>query len=256
MKKQYDGEIYFTPKQAAEYLNLSLSTIKNYIYADKLKTLKTPGGHHRIRKSELLDIMGAKDALFSRTGTSDDLLELCCTTLLNVFKVFGSAGNSLIIHSKSVSEISSLLSKAMGLTEVDVVRVKMAGLVHDIGFIGSDKVHLSRTRTISDSDYELLKTHPTRGREMISSVESFKDIADIVGQHHERPDGRGYPNGLKGNQIHILARILSIAEAYDSMVSTNSYKRPVSKEEAITELLQNKGSQFDTEIVDLFTRII
>lgn len=256
MKRRFDGEIYFTPKQAAEYLNLSLSTIKNYIYASMLKTLKTPGGHHRIRKDELLRVMGETEHLKPKTEDSVGLIELCCITLLNVFKVLGPAGNSLIIHSKNVSEISYNLSKAMQLTEEDAGRVKMAGLVHDIGHIGSEKDFFSRKTPISDRDYKLLRGHTERGKNVLASVEILKDIADIVSQHHERPDGNGYPDGLKGDKIDRLARILSIAEAYDSMVSPDYYKEPISKEEAIKELLQNKGLQFDSEIVELFVERI
>jgi len=256
MKEKLETDIYFTPREAAKHLNLSLSAIKNYIYANKLKTLKTPGGHHRISKDELLVTMGKEGDLSIKTEGLSALMETYCMALVNVFKLLGLPGNSFIIHSKRVSEISYKLSKALGLTDKDILYAKMAGLVHDIGHMAIDRRILLKSESLTAQEYELVKVHPSRGEELLNSIKELKEIADIVSQHHERIDGAGYPRGLKEKDIKKAARIISIAEAYDSMVSEYSYKKPVSKDIAISELVEEKGLQFDGEIVEQLIEII
>ena len=256
MKEKLETEIYFTPREAARHLNLSLSAIKNYIYANKLKTLKTPGGHHRISKSELLSAMGEEGGLSVKAGGASPSMETYCMALLNVFKLWGLPGNPFIIHSKRVSDISCKLSKALGLTDEDTLYARMAGLVHDIGHVAIDRRILLKPEALTTQEYDLIKSHPSKGGELLNSIKELKEIADIVSQHHERMDGAGYPEGLSEKGITKIARIISIAEAYDSMVSEYSYKSPVSKDMAMTELMQHRGSQFDGDIAEVFVKII
>ncbi|MBU0759172.1 MAG: HD domain-containing protein [Candidatus Omnitrophica bacterium] len=256
MQKVYQGEVFFTPKQAAEYFNLSLSTIKNYIYAKKLKTLKTPGGHHRIRRSELLASLGEREEKYHAQEDSMVNMNICSNVLVNAFKALGPAGELLILHSRNVSRISHDLARELAFTDREIALAKIAGILHDIGHIASKKKILYRKGGISERDYELLKAHASRGKEILAAIENFKDIADIVGQHHERPDGRGYPLGLKGDQINKLSRVLSIAEAYDTMVAPYSYKKSLSRKQAIDELIRNLATQFDSEIVEVFVKTL
>jgi len=257
MKRKTDLEIYFTPKQAAEHFNLSLSTVKNYIYAGKLRTLKTPGGHHRIRKSELLATLGDITLSEGDENRYNLLLKLkLCTAMLTVFKTMGSAGNSLTLHSQNVSRLSSDIARAMDMTDADIKRIEMAGLVHDIGHMAVERRILFKSDHLTPSEYDSLKNHPAAGEKMLNSIKELKEIADIIVQHHERVDGGGYPKGLKEEDILKAARIISVTEAYDSMVSAHSYKNPISKEIAISELLQHSGTQFDGDIVEVFTKII
>lgn len=256
MKEKLETNIYFTPREAAKHLNLSLSAIKNYIYANKLKTLRTPGGHHRISKDELLAAMGEKDNFSVKMEDASMYMEPYCMALLNAFKLLGPIGNSIIIHSKRVSEISCNLSKALSLTKKEAIDVKMASLVHDIGHIAIDKSILVKIEPLTVYEYESIKIHPTKGEELLNSIKELKEIASIVAQHHERMDGTGYPKGLTEKGIQKTARIISIAEAYDAMVSEYSYKKPVSKEIAISKLVEEKGLQFDGEIVEQLIEII
>lgn len=254
--REINEEIYFTPKEAAEYFNLSLSTVKNYIYAKRLKTLKTPGGHHRIRKSELLSTMNDTETIFSRKEESFAIMEICCSALLSVFKCLGPFGDSLIEHSQNVSRICCRLSKEISLTEKETLLVKIAALLHDIGDLGIERRILIKSGPLTDEERESIKGHPRIGRDLLGSIKELRNVADIVGQHHERIDGKGYPNGLSGERIQKGARIISIAEAFDSMTSAHSYKRPVSKELAIAELVKERHTQFDGDILDTFIKII
>jgi putative nucleotidyltransferase with HDIG domain len=148
------------------------------------------------------------------------------------------------------------LSKALGLTDEDVLYARMAGLVHDIGHVAIDRRILLKPDGLTIQEYESIKSHPSKGWELLNSIKELRDIADIVSQHHERMDGTGYPEGLSETGITKIARIISIAEAYDSMVSDYSYKKPVSKDMAIAELTSWKGLQFDGDIVEVFIKII
>ncbi|MDP2911541.1 MAG: HD domain-containing phosphohydrolase [Candidatus Omnitrophota bacterium] len=248
MDGKIQEDVYFTPKQAADHFNLSLSTVKNYIYSGRLKTLKTPGGHHRIRKSEVLITMGDEEPSVS--------LEAFCSALLGTLNALGPAGSSLANHCKAVSEMSYKTSMIIGFKDKEAYIVKMAGLVHDIGHICTDHVLLSKSPPLTCAEYEALKKHAEAGRQMLNTIKPFKRIAEIVGQHHERPDGNGYPDGLKGSAIEKAALIIAVAESYDSMVSPYSYKMPVSKDNAVAELLKYSGAQFDKDIVQAFLKII
>jgi excisionase family DNA binding protein len=250
MKNKFEEEIYFTPKQAACYLNLSLSTIKNYIYAGNINTLITPGGHHRISKANLLAAMDL--ASNSRVLLAER--EKMCAVLLKAFSVFGASDRSFLIHSRAVSEMSYKLSINMGLKEEEALLIKMSGLVHDIGHLGIDRRILLKPGALTAKEYEHVKNHPGIGEKMLDSTKELKPIAVIVAQHHEKMDGTGYPKGLKGDNIQKGARIISITEAYDAMVSVDSYKIPVSKDVAIAELMRQRGSQFDGDAVESFVK--
>lgn len=247
--KDMEKEIYFTPKQAAAYFNLSLSAVKNYIYGGKLKTLKTPGGHHRIRKSELLVTLG--DRIVMKAGRQTFSLETdLCSAILGMFNALGPAGNSLIVHARNVSGLSRDIAKAIGMREPEVRLVEMAGLVHDIGHIIIERRVLLKQGLLSSQEYESVKLHPETGEKILDSIKGLEDVAVIVAQHHERLDGTGYPKGLREKDIQKAARIISVAEAYDSMVSRHSYKSPVSRDMAVFELMRQRDSQFDNEVLE------
>jgi len=243
-------EIYFTPKQAADYFNLSLSTVKNYIYAGKLRTLKTPGGHHRISKAAILAALGEV------SNMRDNLRYDLCRAVLNLFKIFGNHADFFIGHCENVSKLSGITAKAMGMAGADVYLVEMSGLVHDIGLIGIEKHIVLKENALTAEEYEAIKAHPVIGAEMLNSVNGLAEISGIVKQHHERVDGKGYPDGLVSAEIKEQSKIISIAEAYDSMVSQSFYKAPFTKEKALEELLKNSSRQFDEDIVKTFIKVI
>ncbi|MFA4991645.1 MAG: HD domain-containing phosphohydrolase [Candidatus Omnitrophota bacterium] len=250
MKKKFsETETYLTPKEAAEHFNLSLSTVKNYIYAGKLKTLKTPGGHHRIRRSELLVTLG--DVLFAeKEGPDFSLEKALCAAMLAFFRILGPvAGNSLQMHARNVSVLSVDIARSMGMDELDIGLIETAALVHDIGHIAVDRAVLLKSGALTAQEYELIKLHARAGEDLLNSIKWLKGISGIVAQHHERMDGKGYPQGLSGRDIDKRSRVIAVAEAYNVMVSPYSYRDPLSKERAISELLDNRGTQFDGDVV-------
>ena len=159
-------------------------------------------------------------------------------------------------HSDRVSEYSILIGEKMGLSENDIQTLMVGGIFHDIGKIGiSDSILLKETK-LTDSEYNEIKKHPSIGKNILSNTKIFQNLIPIVYYHHERFDGTGYPEGLSGDEIPLLARIVSVADAFDAMTSKRSYRNDLSIPEAIEELKRCSGSQFDPNITKVFLDIL
>lgn len=151
-------------------------------------------------------------------------------------------------HSKRVAGYANMIAKAIEMPERQRRRLYFASLLHDIGFL--------RISPDTSFDKSIYQTHSAVGYEMLNPITFYRDIAPFVLHHHERWDGFGYPEKLKGADIPLESRIIAVAEAYDSMVSTVSYRMAISRESAIEELQRNKGSQFDPALVEAFAKEI
>ncbi len=147
-------------------------------------------------------------------------------------------------HSRRVARYSNIIAKGLNMTEEQRRRIYFASLLHDVGFMKIDSEEAFRK--------EEYMRHPEIGYEMINPITFYADIAPLILHHHERYDGQGYPSQLAGEAIPLGARIIAVAEAFDAMVSSTSYKVPVSIGEAILELRHKAGTQFDRELVELF----
>jgi diguanylate cyclase (GGDEF)-like protein/putative nucleotidyltransferase with HDIG domain len=160
-------------------------------------------------------------------------------------------------HSEVVSKFASAIASTMGLDEEEVKRIAIAGLLHDVGKVGIPDTILNKEGKLTDEEYEIMKNHPELGYNILSSVEEFKEILPYVLYHHERPDGKGYPERLTQDEIPLGARIIAVADAFHSMVSARPYrKKPLNAEEAIAELKRGSGSQFDSDVVNVFLTVV
>ena len=155
-------------------------------------------------------------------------------------------------HSQRVSEICQYIGKAMGLSEIEVSRLKVVGLLHDIGKIAIEESILNKPGKLTEQEKSEINRHPDIGYRILSSSFSMLDLADCILAHHERWDGAGYPKGLKGDAIPMIARIIALADTYDAMTSERSYRNALSEEEALAEIRKNIGTQFDPEIASIF----
>lgn len=160
-------------------------------------------------------------------------------------------------HSKKVSKYASAIAAALGYSEEKRVTVQTAGLLHDIGKISvSDKI-LGKQGSLNDEEWEPIRSHPDMGVSILKNVESLRDCLPAIQYHHERYDGKGYPTGLKGENIPLDARILAVADSYDAMTSQRPYRSKSSTvEEALTELINCAGTQFDPNVVRAFVKLI
>ncbi|MHB8124095.1 MAG: HD domain-containing phosphohydrolase [Desulfitobacteriaceae bacterium] len=153
-------------------------------------------------------------------------------------------------HSKRVSRICQNIGKAMGFSEIEVSRLKIVGLLHDIGKIAIDEGILNKPRKLTEQERNEIKRHPDIGYRILSKSYDMLELADCILAHHERWDGTGYPKGLKGEAIPRVARIIALADSYDAMTSERPYRNAMSEEEALIEIKKNSGTQFDPEIAN------
>nr|WP_285889658.1 HD-GYP domain-containing protein [Neobacillus niacini] len=160
-------------------------------------------------------------------------------------------------HSENVSRYAMQIAEKMNLSKDLCNVIRTGGLLHDIGKIGIPENILTKTGKLTSEEYNVIKTHPVIGYEMLKHVEGLKrnGILDIVLYHHERYDGKGYPKGLKGNEIPLAARIVGVADAFDAMISKRVYRIELDMNFALNEIRRNKGTQFDPEVVDAFLDI-
>lgn len=158
-------------------------------------------------------------------------------------------------HSDRVSEFAVRIAKAMGKDDAYCQQLRVAALFHDIGKVGVPDHILLKTGRLTDEEYAVIKTHPQEGARILSAISMFRDIVPIVRAHHERFDGRGYPDGLAGYDIPEQARIIAVADSFDAMTSDRSYRSALSIEQALDQLRQGCGTQFDADIVKAFLGI-
>lgn len=155
-------------------------------------------------------------------------------------------------HSRSVGELAKKLAEKLNYRDLTFEEVGKLGLIHDLGKIAIDKKILLKDSPLTIEEREILEKHPEAGYHMLNSVDEMREIAKVVLHHHERWDGKGYPKGLKGEEIPFASRILSVCETYDYLTRDMPNKKAWSKEDTIQEMKKNRGSQFDPYILDVF----
>lgn len=159
-------------------------------------------------------------------------------------------------HSERVSLYAVSIAKEMGLSERKIEDLRTAGLLHDIGKIGTYDIVLDKPDRLTAEEFDLVKMHPAKGEEILMPIKQLMHILPIIRYHHERMDGSGYPDRLKGDEIPLLAKILCAADSFDSMTADRPYRPAPGKEYAIAELKRYSGTQFDPEVVEAFLRVI
>jgi putative nucleotidyltransferase with HDIG domain len=159
-------------------------------------------------------------------------------------------------HSAAVARYSRAIAQRAGFSKEQEELVHIAALLHDIGkFILPDRI-LKANVPLTDEDWMLIRRHPQQGARVVSSLDGYGPVADIILAHHERIDGKGYPRGLKGDDIPELARIISVSDTYDVMTARDSYRTPTSSYEAIQELRRVAGKQLDARFVEVFIELL
>ncbi len=158
-------------------------------------------------------------------------------------------------HSRRVAHLSHRLALAIGMSEEDSDRVRIAGLVHDVGKIGVPEGVLTKNGRLSDEEFEAIKKHPEIGHRILKDIRLLTDVLPGVLHHHERYDGKGYPYGLSGEAIPRLARIIALADTFDAMNSNRSYRAAMPRGETLAEIQRCSGAQFDPEMAKAFVTL-
>ncbi len=183
-------------------------------------------------------------------------LSMRSRTIDLIMKTLFEKNSREMLHSKRVSEICVSIATQLGLGNDEINKIRLTGLMHDIGKIGIDEKILNSDQKLTPEEWIEIKKHPEIGSRILSASLEFAEIAEVVLQHHERWDGKGYPRGLKGEAISLNARIISIADAFDAMCSDRAYRKAYDEQFALSEILRGAGSQFDPQLVTAFANLI
>jgi len=203
--------------------------------------------------AELLSSQQRRDELEQRTV---ELASLQVGVFLTMVRTLSLRDHCTARHSAAVARYAHAIARAAGCSQEDLRTVHTAGLLHDVGkFAFPDRILLA-DRQLTDDEFRLVRAHPVHAAELVRAVQGYEEIAAVILAHHERVDGTGYPHGLRREQIPVLARMISVADTYDVMTARDTYRVPVSRQEAIAELRRVAGSQLDPEFVELFIGVL
>jgi len=190
-----------------------------------------------------------KNKVITKHSTHNDSIQAILNTLQNKYE-------EEKVHSKRVSDYCRKIGVKLGLRNNQIEELALAGMVHDIGKISIPDAILKKPGKLSKKEWSVIKNHTINGYQILRAADRYSNLAEYAMSHHERIDGNGYPNGLKGTDIPLFSRIICVADAYEAMTSDRVYRKALSKEEAVLELQKHAGTQFDAEIVDIFIEII
>ncbi len=153
-------------------------------------------------------------------------------------------------HSERVTEYSMIIGVEMGLRKDALLLLRHSAMLHDLGKIGTDDSHLYKMGALNAEEKKQVNRHPELGSVILRSIKLMEEYIPGVRHHHERFDGKGYPDGLKGTEIPLMARIISVSDAFDAMLSSRPYRKAMEVDAAVGELVKFKGKQFDPDVVD------
>ncbi|HJZ46935.1 MAG TPA: HD domain-containing phosphohydrolase [Roseiflexaceae bacterium] len=159
-------------------------------------------------------------------------------------------------HLRRLRAYGERLAQACGLSPTEVAAVRYGGILHDIGKIGVDEAIIRKPGPLTSEEAALMRRHPEIGAQIISQMRFARDVAPIISAHHEYWDGSGYPHGLRGEAIPIGARIITIVDAYDAMMTDRPYRAALGEDEALRRLRSARGTQFDPELLDIFIGLV
>lgn len=181
-----------------------------------------------------------------------DMHELFMSTIKSLVASIDAKDPYTAGHSERVTEIAVMIGKEMGLDPKDFDNLKISAILHDIGKIGISETILCSKTKLTDEEFKIIKSHPSKGEEILKHINEFINIIPGVKHHHERFDGRGYPSGLKGENIPLHSRIIAVADTFDAITSNRTYRQKSNIDVAIAEIQKCSGTQFDPKIVEVF----
>ena len=198
---------------------------------------------------------------------SDKIINYADTDFMDKFQIdFHEFVTSLVLvleskdvytagHSERVADITSEIAIAVEMDELRIKYLDIAAHLHDIGKIGIPDGILLKSGKLNKAEYEVIKNHSSIGYSILKDIKGLESMAKIIKHHHERFDGKGYPDGLKGENIPLGSRIIALADSFDAMTRPRPYRKAKTEQEGLDEIFRNKGTQFDPELADVFLSI-
>lgn len=206
-----------------------------------------------LKKKMLQDkILGQNKELQEKVSVSNKKLQnLYLETVKSLILAINAKDHYTYQHSKNVAKFSRFIAKHMGFSQKEIEDIELAGYLHDLGKIAISDAILNKKEELTEEDWKEIKKHPLKSAEIIQPIECMSVTIEMVRHHHERIDGKGYPDKVKGNQISVGAKMLAVADSYDAMTRERPYRKAFSKRDAIKEMEKNNGTQFAPEIVKI-----
>jgi diguanylate cyclase (GGDEF)-like protein/PAS domain S-box-containing protein len=250
-----DEFVIILPKTDASESNRIIKRINDLLLKEKLESIDISvsfGWETKNNAEEKVEVIfsNAEDNMYKKKLVgSPHMRENTITAIISTLHEKSKREKQ---HSDRVSVLCKSMGEALGLPNNNIEELKSVGLLHDIGKIGIDENILNKPGKLTENDWKEIKLHPEIGYRILSTVYEMAEMAKYVLHHHERWDGKGYPKGLKGEEILLQARIIAVADSYDAMTSDRDYKKVLSEEEAINEIRRCSGTQFDPYIARVF----
>ena len=241
-------------KQAAQLLGVTVQTVKNYIYSGKLKSHRTPGGHHRVLISDLRELAPIRSSPSRKELLEqyDHLYRGYIDTIGALLKALDARDGIASGHSRRVANYACAIGKAMGFPPKSQRTLELAALLHDVGKILVSEQILGKPGNLTDQETYIIRQHPEMGERIVGEVEFLRETKPFIRHHHERFDGLGYPDGLSGESIPLEARIIFIVEAFDCLRSDSSYHQGRDLKGSLSEMERGAGTQFDANLLAIF----
>ncbi len=248
--KPIDGEGMVFALKRANWVHAKL--IDNRRHASIFKEQNSS-----LQKQNILLAKRIEESTKNLSRLYEDLRATYLRTVLALAQAIDARDHYTHSHSEKVAQYAVGIAREMKLNFKDVEAVQEAGQLHDIGKIGIPDTILTKPSSLTPEEWKIIKTHPFTGAQILEPLTFLADVIELVRQHQEHYDGQGYPAGLKGEEILVGARIIHLADAYDSMISARSYRTvPFSKGAAIAEIKDKSGTQFDPAVVNAFLKIV
>ncbi len=224
------------------------------ILAEERKKSREPFDANKLQLISLISDQAA--SALRRARLHEQLEETFIETVISLANAVDARDSYTQDHSQRMEIITEKVSGAIGFSESEIQDMQWAARLHDIGKIGMPDNILNKPGPLSDAEWLVMKKHPVIGSEILEPIKKMAKVSPIIRHHHERYDGNGYPDGLKGEEIPIGSRILTVVDSYIAITDNRIYRKARSHEEAIQELVLHSGRQFDPKIVDVFITII
>ena len=241
-------------REASRMLGVTVQTIKNYIYSEKIRSYRTPGGHHRIPREDILNL-GPLEGGPSRDEIMESYAELYhgfIDTLAALTNALDARDGIVSGHSRRVADYASSIARSLGYSQEEIRLIELAGLLHDVGKIMISEHILGKPGRLTDQELYLIQQHPVMGEQIVERIGLLQETGSVIRHHHERFDGKGYPDGLAGAKIPLEARILFVAETFDCLRSNSSFHQGLPINRSIDVITRESDTQFDPEIVRVF----
>lgn len=233
-------------------VNLHALLLANRKFSQGLKE-----NNQALEKQNTLLARRIEDATTNLSRLYEDLRSTYMRTIKVLAQAIDARDHYTHSHSENVARIAIAIANYLKLSAKEIEVLRQACELHDLGKIGITDSILLKTTALTNIEWEQIRKHPTIGAQILEPLTFLNEVVDLIRQHHEHYDGTGYPEGRKGNDILLGARIIHVADAYEAMRSARSYRKvPFLKDEAVLEIKRNSGTQFDPKIVDAFLKIV